>query len=367
MELFKSYFTAKESRRVKSFKNWLFIGGATLQNVDIVTLEGYGRCIVATKHLCQGETPICIPESLCITPERAWSSDEIGDILCDIQDRQKVMAIFLIHEKYNQNSFWKPYIDILPTKFSNALHFTHEEAEYLQGTHAAFIRMQQKHDLVLLEEAVIKLYEDYPKYFPLQKYNRENLAWALSVLKTRAWYPSCLCPGLDLISHHDDANRVVGIEDLKWVEVYRDTEPGQQIFVSYGTRPSAKMLGQFGFLPQRNPCTLIKNLLPTDLFVCVQVLRYNMKILEDFGFENFNHDTLQIMQYTLHVKSRNLSTVNDVIGLQDSNLSFNKKNALRLRIQEKQAIEACQQLIAFLLRFKNEEIQAAMSNPAPGS
>jgi hypothetical protein len=40
--------------------------------------------------------------------------------------------LYLLYEKNKPNSAWKEYINILPTSFSDLLHFTDEELQELQ-------------------------------------------------------------------------------------------------------------------------------------------------------------------------------------------------------------------------------------------
>lgn len=44
------------------------------------------------------------------------------------------LAMFLLVEKFSQNSFWKPYLDILPSSYTTVLYFTKNDLLQLDSS-----------------------------------------------------------------------------------------------------------------------------------------------------------------------------------------------------------------------------------------
>lgn len=53
-----------------------------------------------------------------------------------------LLAMFLLYEKYvNNESFWKPYIRIIPSSFDTIAYYTEEEMALLKISPKAFRKM----------------------------------------------------------------------------------------------------------------------------------------------------------------------------------------------------------------------------------
>ncbi|KAI8432295.1 hypothetical protein MSG28_004715 [Choristoneura fumiferana] len=76
---------SRQSRK-ENFFVWLTENGANYEGIDIKQFEGYDLGLVATNEFKQGSLLLTVPQS-----------------------------------------FWKPYIDVLPDKYSTVLYFTPEE------------------------------------------------------------------------------------------------------------------------------------------------------------------------------------------------------------------------------------------------
>lgn len=85
----------------------------------------------------------------------------------------------------------------------------------------------------------------------VQPPNLEEAAWAWSVVASRMWSDG-LWPGADLFNHADDALPV----NHGVVVAARDLKAGDEVFVSYGTKPALQMLLSYGFydIQRAAPC-----------------------------------------------------------------------------------------------------------------
>jgi histone-lysine N-methyltransferase SETD3 len=44
------------------------------------------------------------------------------------------LAFHILNEKYSTNSFWKPYLDVLPSSYDTIMYFNPEDLKELKGS-----------------------------------------------------------------------------------------------------------------------------------------------------------------------------------------------------------------------------------------
>ncbi|OLY79519.1 Ribosomal lysine N-methyltransferase set10 [Smittium mucronatum] len=147
-----------------------------------------------------------------------------------------------------ENSFWWPYLDILPIRFSSTNNFTQEEFDLLKGTPLEFSAIERKKDLQQLYEEFI--FELKKKNLDLSVYTWDNFIWAYSVFESRAFIKDLIDPNPDipnseiLIPYLDFANHkpkqpVCWEFKNKFVNFTNDLvllQSGQEIFNNYGPK-----------------------------------------------------------------------------------------------------------------------------------
>lgn len=147
----------EKKRRFGVFSEWIkshssdsFLGERFEFDVDVS--EGTG--VVAAKDLKQGEHFMSVPRKLMITTETfkasACGKALHGEILTTNMPSLGV-AVHLAYERMDPNSFWTPYLDILPTTFTLPLLFEPEHWELLQGSPTLF-------DVLKIQKSTIRQY-----------------------------------------------------------------------------------------------------------------------------------------------------------------------------------------------------------------
>src|SRR4051812_17743971 len=54
---------------------------------------------------------------------------------CEVRSKHSYLAAYLLQEKYNPKSYWKPYLDILPQKYANMpVFFPEATMEWLRNS-----------------------------------------------------------------------------------------------------------------------------------------------------------------------------------------------------------------------------------------
>ncbi len=126
-----------EKKTTDRLLEWMIQNGAIMPNLyfQYYAVDFRGVCIDTDFN--DDEVMVTIPLDMLVTVERAKESD-IGRLItesgCKLRSHAYV-ACFILEEKINRSSFWKPYIDVLPKSYRNVpSQFTEEELSYLRGS-----------------------------------------------------------------------------------------------------------------------------------------------------------------------------------------------------------------------------------------
>ncbi|XP_010523051.1 PREDICTED: uncharacterized protein LOC104801461 isoform X2 [Tarenaya hassleriana] len=130
---------AEEDAKLELFLDWLQVNGVELRGCNIKYSEprkGFG--IFASSETSDGSL-LVVPLDLAITPMRVLQDPLLGPECQKMFEEGEVddrflMILFLMVERLRKNSSWKPYLDMLPTRFGNPLWFTDDEMSELKGT-----------------------------------------------------------------------------------------------------------------------------------------------------------------------------------------------------------------------------------------
>lgn len=122
------------------FVSWLKNAGAKFEHVSIASFESYGLGLKANADIKKEDLLCSIPRSVMLSYDKIKTSGTFGKFVKRdpmLSEMNNVaLAMFLLHEKFKANSYWKPYIDMLPENYSTVHYFTYEEMLQLSGTRA---------------------------------------------------------------------------------------------------------------------------------------------------------------------------------------------------------------------------------------
>lgn len=127
----------QQSDTIERFVTWVRDNGAKFEGCTITEFPGYDLGIKADIDIPKDSLVIAVPRTIMLTIEAASKSAlssliERDQILKNMPN--VVLAMFLLVEKFKGDSFWKPYIDILPKTYTTVLYFDERELEELQGS-----------------------------------------------------------------------------------------------------------------------------------------------------------------------------------------------------------------------------------------
>ena len=262
--------------------------------------------------------PISIPSKLIITPQTAFK--EFSKLLknTDINDNS-ILKLHLCHERLNGNSFFYPYLNLLPSlsEIDSPYTWSANDKSYLQGTN---LGNSLKENLVTLVEewwkAINALHDDLPKpeqhyinmkfYYEykfytdddLNKYlNDENIEnwtsfpnylWASLILKSRS-FPAflidknnkqdsaMLLPVVDLLNHNSKSKVHWDVSDNYFKFSSESIVPGKEIFNNYGLKGNEELLLAYGFC--------IENNLQDSVALKIKMPEEKIKAIEEYGIK----------------------------------------------------------------------------------
>jgi len=198
---------AQETDRWDRLIEWLRAGGARFPDIYLRYHSHEHRGVHARKDIPKNTTILYVPHSHIMTTELAKASEigrRIQESGCSLRSTHTWLACYLLQEKKNPNSFWKPYIDTLPQSYRNMpIYFTPEELAWLKGSFS----------LQKIEERIDDLkreWENLSRYVPefVKQHSYDEFVWARMVVITRVFGITVrglntdgLVPMADMLNH----------------------------------------------------------------------------------------------------------------------------------------------------------------------
>lgn len=171
------------------FTKWLMANGSPQLKVTLAEFPSFGRGLMFTQNVQDEEILIDVPQACALNTERLrelypFITDYLVELGHDLYDDQ-YLALMLLRERCNPESFWKPYIDILPKSYPEVpLNYTDAEMAYAQGP---VVRLIDRNRAAFrsLAHAVRDLHSAHPEVFFGWVYNEDDVKWAFISVVSR--------------------------------------------------------------------------------------------------------------------------------------------------------------------------------------
>ncbi|XP_015176838.1 PREDICTED: histone-lysine N-methyltransferase setd3 isoform X1 [Polistes dominula] len=258
---------SKQSRGVGQFMEWLKENDVNVDGASIVGFTGYDLGLKAERDFIENELILEIPRKLIFSTQTA--APELESFQRDplIQQMPQVaLAIALLIEKYKENSKWKPYIDILPTRYNTVLYMNLTEMSKLKGTLTLETALRQVRNITRQYTYFYRVFQngnDAVSNMLKDMFAYDDYIWAVSTVMTRQnLIPSedgssmihALIPMWDMCNHEEGKITTGFNTTSDCCECYamRNFKKGEQIFISYGSRTNSDFLVHSGFVCLEN-------------------------------------------------------------------------------------------------------------------
>ena len=229
------------------------------QKMKLEYFKEEGRGLVATESIKRGEKVLEIPQEAIITVEVALKESLLREKkkLAELQE-WSILATFLAETAQNlsteDNSSNKyrfaTYVKALPRSTGSVLEWPESDVRtLLAGSPSLFSALERRASVAA---AIAEIRVNFPEL------NEKTLQWAFDILFSRLIRLESLGGNLALVPWADMLNHQPGCEafiDLDrgsrkvCLTTDRSYEPGEQVWASYGQRPSSELLISYGFAP----------------------------------------------------------------------------------------------------------------------
>lgn len=229
------------------------------QKMKLEYFKEEGRGLVATESIKRGEKVLEIPQEAIITVEVALKESLLREKekLAELQE-WSILATFLAETAQNlsteDNSSNKyrfaTYVKALPRSTGSVLEWPESDVRTLLAGSPSLFSALERRASVAAAIAEIRV------YFP--ELNEKTLQWAFDILFSRLIRLEslggnlALVPWADMLNHQPGCDAFIDLDRGSrkvCLTTDRSYEPGEQVWASYGQRPSSELLISYGFAP----------------------------------------------------------------------------------------------------------------------
>jgi histone-lysine N-methyltransferase SETD3 len=254
---FKTFTLEHQKLLFSNLINWLSKNGAEFPNLEIKHYNERFRGIVATKNLHKGNQVLKVPHKCIMTTLKAYESEaclEIKSSGWEPQSSHTLLALMLLQEKLNPNSFWKPFIDILPPNYNDFPQFYNsDELKQLSGSF--ILDMIKSRNLNLEHE-----FNDLLLAMPIfgKKISLKDYVWARIAIVSRVFHIAYgdntstqgIVPMADMLNHSKEPGTkwsFVPSEDAFIISSEKYLFKDKEVFDTYGVKCNSRYLVNYGF------------------------------------------------------------------------------------------------------------------------
>ena len=243
----------------KDFQSWLKSNGFRNEaGLTIHCFEDTGRGLMSRNGVNAGGQLVAVPSNLIIS--RQCCLDLFPHKTIESLSDHQAIALFIALQKSCTGSFWKPFIDVLPSDFDTLPYFYPPGLlEMLPDDIAATVALQRQ-----------AIRRDYSRCLEeTTEISLDVFEWAWFVVNTRciSLNPSVkpsnasiskefvLVPFLDFFNHSQDVSIDAVFDVVKReyvIHIHQQVEPGAQAFIRYGPHDNNFLLSEYGFVHQGN-------------------------------------------------------------------------------------------------------------------
>ncbi|KAG2183393.1 hypothetical protein INT43_006399 [Umbelopsis isabellina] len=157
-----------------TFVTWLKYNGATVaDSVAIKDLrsQNAGRGMVAVKDIKEGDLLFSLPRKILLSEETSELAN-IPDVKEKLQqlDGWSPLILCMMYESQREQSFWKPYFDILPKEFSTPMFWDQKDLKELAGT-SVIDKIGKEDAETLYNETLLPIIKSHPGVFDEKVHN----------------------------------------------------------------------------------------------------------------------------------------------------------------------------------------------------
>lgn len=236
--------------------NWMRDGGAKFPKLYLQFYsEDYRGCHSLTK-IPPDDVILYVPHKYVMTSEVAKASKIGKHIIAspvELRSKHSYLASYLLQEKHKgKESFWYPYLAVLPEKYANMpLFFDEDMLALLKGSFS----LQKIADRI---DSLRREYDNIRRAVPaFSQFTHEEFVWARLVVITRIFglvikgnKTDGLAPYADMLNHKVPKETSWTFDDNRYgliITSLKTIQRGEQVFDSYGRKCNSRFFVNYGF------------------------------------------------------------------------------------------------------------------------
>eukprot|EP00457_Paulinella_chromatophora_P002866 gb/GEZN01002871.1/.p1 GENE.gb/GEZN01002871.1/~~gb/GEZN01002871.1/.p1 ORF type:complete len:559 (-),score=89.75 gb/GEZN01002871.1/:565-2241(-) len=242
------------------FLKWLVEGGTEFPLLQMKYYTVDYRGVHAKQRIQPNTLVLKVPLKQIITLQLSKDSP-IGQALQRhpraVQSSHTYMAAYLLQEKHNPTSFWKPYLEILPAHYRNMpVFFDQEELKWLKGSFTLQMIADRKFSLRREYDQLSQLCPEFARFHHLEfVWGRLAVITRIFGFEVGAEKHDGLVPMADMLNHKRPHETTWSYDDVLGgftIVTTRRLLKGAQIFDSYGRKCNSRYFVNYGFSLENN-------------------------------------------------------------------------------------------------------------------
>lgn len=259
----------------QAFKEWFEDNGGVFKKIDVFQSEAMGRGLIAVEDIQENDLIIKVPANVVLSMKTLrQATDPSLQLLTKGFEPETALAGWLLYEKCRgDESFFKPYIDILPTYISSLIYFSKDELHELENP-------EFFDEALLMQEVILREHAQFAQAvsslwrLPQSCISLSEFQWALAILNSRGLRfkgELYLTPMADMFNHepHPDPrvsqngqfflqHHSLGEDGGVSISSDRAQPKGAQVYEDYGDNNDETYLKYHGFVADYNPFRCVK-------------------------------------------------------------------------------------------------------------
>lgn len=231
-------FIEDTSETTQVFLDWIIANGGTIiDEIRIGILDDGSKGIFAINDISNSY--------LCYIPKKLYLTAENDPRLEHITDTKIALCGKLLLEMRSSDSFWKPYLDMLPARETFNTHpLVVYETDRDIWSH---ICPQIYSHFTSIKNNINTALQELSKVDGLSSINIDDVTYAILLVMTRAW--SVLVPFMDLFNH-DSVNGLMPRYTDDGILYFNTNKigKGQQVFFLYNIYSNHILFVNYGFI-----------------------------------------------------------------------------------------------------------------------
>ncbi|KAG0050148.1 hypothetical protein BGZ83_005068 [Gryganskiella cystojenkinii] len=247
------------SSKQTRFVQWLTDNNAHFPKLEFRDdVEGCGS-VYAKEDIAEDEVFLILPTSpLVITDALARKNlEQLAPISTPKLDSRTVLTLFLVQQlQAGEESFFQPYLAMIPSRIHTALEFDDHDLEWVRGTNAFLTVQDLKQTLRARYDDTMELISKEGTMDP-NIFTWERFLWAETVISSRT-FPAhlfgseiegelALIPLGDTLNHKS-RHKATWIKTPQGLEMASSAvKKGEQLYNNYGPKSNEELLVGYGF------------------------------------------------------------------------------------------------------------------------